>query len=71
VLVRDGFAYVFRLQAGDRVAQTRVAVGQRLGDRIEILGGIDGRTRVVESGAGFLADGDLVRVVEPAAAAPR
>jgi RND family efflux transporter MFP subunit len=73
VLVRDGFAYVFRLEAGDRVAQTKVAVGQRLGDRIEILGGIDARTRVVESGAGFLADGDLVRVVgAPAAAgAPR
>jgi hypothetical protein len=38
-------------------------VGQRLGDQIEIVDGIAVDALVVASGAGFLADGDLVRVV--------
>lgn len=63
VLLREGFAYVFRLDAQDRVAETKVSVGQRMGDRIEIVDGIAESTRVVASGAGFLADGDRVRVV--------
>jgi hypothetical protein len=68
VLLRDGFAYVFRLDDQNTVTQTKVAAGQRMGDQIEIVGGIAADTRVVASGAGFLADGDLVRVV--AAPAP-
>lgn len=63
VLLREGFAYVFRLDAQDRVAETKVSVGQRMGDRIEIVDGIAESTRVVASGVGFLADGDRVRVV--------
>lgn len=64
VLIRDGFSYVFRLDDQDTVAQTKVAVGQRMGDRIEIVSGIAADARVVASGAGFLADGDRVRVVD-------
>lgn len=63
VLLREGFAYVFRLDAQDRVAETKVSAGQRMGDRIEIVDGIAESTRVVASGVGFLADGDRVRVV--------
>lgn len=68
VLLREGFAYVFRLEGKDRaalmkVAQTKVTLGRRLGDRIEITGGLDPTAQVVASGAGFLADGDIVRVV--------
>jgi RND family efflux transporter MFP subunit len=73
VLLRDGFSYVFTLGAADRVTQTKVQVGRRTGDRIEITGGLDAGARVVASGAGFLSDGDTVRVVAaaaPAAAAP-
>jgi HlyD family secretion protein len=76
VLLRDGFSYVFRLDeqgkaAQTRVSQVKVATGQRMGDRIEITSGIAPGIRVVASGAGFLADGDLVRVVNaPAAAMP-
>jgi RND family efflux transporter MFP subunit len=69
VLLREGFAYVFRLDDQDTVAQTKVAVGQRMGDQIEIVGGIAADTRVVASGAGFLADGDRVRVVDAPATA--
>jgi HlyD family secretion protein len=63
VLLRDGFTYVFQLDEQSKVRLTKVSVGQRLGDQIEIVDGIALGTRVVASGAGFLADGDLVRVV--------
>jgi len=67
VLLRDGFSYVFKVGSDNKVVQTKVAVGQRVAERIEILSGLDAAARVVASGAGFLADGDTVRVV---AAAP-
>ena len=73
VLLRDGFSYVFKLGADNKVTQTKVTVGRRLGERIEVTGGLDAAARVVASGAGFLADGDTVRVVDAApvaAAAP-
>jgi HlyD family secretion protein len=64
VLLRDGFAYVFRIGPDNKVAQIKVELGRRVGDRIEVRDGIDATMRVVETGAGFLADGDTVRVVE-------
>lgn len=67
VVLRDGFSYVLRIGADNKVVQTKVGVGRRVGDRIEITGGLDPRARVVAAGGAFLADGDLVRVV---AAAP-
>ena len=72
VLLRDGFSYVYRVGADNRVTQTKVGVGRRQGDRIEITSGIDASARVVASGVGFLADGDTVLVVQapPAGAAP-
>lgn len=69
VLLRDGFAYVFRVGADNRVEQVKVDVGRRLAERVEVKNGIDATTRVVETGAGFLADGDTVRVVERGLAA--
>jgi RND family efflux transporter MFP subunit len=70
VVLRDGFAYVFRLDGeGEqaRVAQAKVVTGRRLGERIEIVSGLDAQARVVATGGGFLADGDPVRVVTAAA----
>ncbi len=64
VLLRDGFSYVFKLGADNKVTQAKVEVGRRVGDRIEITAGLDAGVRVVASGAGFLADGDTVRVVD-------
>ena len=63
VLLRDGFSTVLRVGADSKVSLVKVSVGRRVGDRIEITGGIDASARVVSSGAGFLADGDTVRVV--------
>jgi HlyD family secretion protein len=61
VVVRDGFAFVFRLD-GSRVVQQKVRTGRRVGDRIEILDGVAPDAVLVASGAGFLNDGDIVQV---------
>ncbi len=73
VLLRDGFSYVFQLAPDNKVRQLKVTVGRRLGDRIEVTGGLDPAARVVASGASFLGDGDTVRVVDapPAIAAAK
>jgi len=64
VLLRDGFSYVFKLEGGNKVRQTKVEAGQRQGDRVEIKAGLDAKTPVALSGLGFLADGDTVRVTK-------
>ena len=64
VLLRDGFSYVLRIGPQSKVIETKVTVGRRVGNRIEITGGLDASERVVESGGSFIGDGDLVRVVE-------
>jgi RND family efflux transporter MFP subunit len=73
IVVRDGFAYVFRLDPGkgedSRVSQLKVTTGRRLGERVEVVAGLPADALVVVSGAGFLNDGDLVRnVAAPAGA---
>lgn len=62
VLLREGFSWVFIVGPDNRVRQTKVTTGRRTGDRIEIKTGLPADARVVLSGAGFLADGDLVRI---------
>jgi HlyD family secretion protein len=68
VVLRDGFHWVFVLGAGNKVAQQKVNVGSRFssssGERIEITSGLANGTRVVAQGAGFLADGDTVRIAQ-------
>lgn len=64
VLQRDGFSYVLRVGADSRVSEAKVNVGRRVGERIEITGGLDAAARVVAAGGSFLADGDTVRVVD-------
>lgn len=69
VVLREGYAYVFLLGAGQgaaKVAQAKVTTGRRLGDRVEIVAGLAADARVVASGVGFLADGDTVQVVAAA-----
>lgn len=64
VVLREGFAYVFRRDGAERVAQTKVVLGRRLGERVEIVSGLAPEASVVENGAGFLADGDVVKIVD-------
>ncbi|MEO8058921.1 MAG: efflux RND transporter periplasmic adaptor subunit [Burkholderiales bacterium] len=66
VLLRDGFSYVLRVGPDSKVTLTKVSVGRRVGDRIEITAGLDAAARVVAAGGGFLGDGDTVRVVDAA-----
>jgi RND family efflux transporter MFP subunit len=68
VQLRDGFSFVLRVSPDSKVTQVKVSTGRRVGDRIEITGGLDAGARVVAAGGGFLADGDMVRVVDAAAA---
>jgi len=63
VLLRDGFSYVFRID-GTKVRQTKVQVGRREANRVEVRAGLMAGAAVVESGVGFLADGDTVRVAQ-------
>jgi RND family efflux transporter MFP subunit len=71
VVIRDGFSYVFVLNRDNRVVQTRIQAGRRIGDHIEVLSGLASNAVLAGSGAGFLNDGDLVSVVQaqPAVAA--
>lgn len=62
VVVRDGFAYVFRVGEQQKVAQVKVSTGRRIGERVEITQGLDANATIVASGAGFLNEGDTVRV---------
>ena len=63
LVVRDGFSYVFVVGAEQRVQMRKVQTGRRVADRVEVLSGLDANASVAVRGAGFLNDGDLVRVV--------
>lgn len=63
VVMRDGFNYVYRVSADNHALQTKVRVGRRIGDRVEITDGIQPEASVVAAGGGFLGDGDLLRIV--------
>jgi len=62
LVVRDGFNHVFRLDPDNRVSQIKVQTGRLAGERVEVVSGLTTETRFVVDGAGFLNDGDLVRV---------
>ncbi|ENO89205.1 membrane fusion protein [Thauera linaloolentis 47Lol = DSM 12138] len=64
VVVREAFSYVFSVGGDGRVAQLKVGTGRRAGDRVEIVEGLSEDAQVVVAGAGFLNDGDLVRIAE-------
>ena len=61
VLLRDGFSYVFIIGKDHRVTQQKVTLGRRLNDRVEILD-VAENVKLVATGTGFLADGDLVKI---------
>ena len=74
VAIRDGFSYAYRVEPDGRVSQLKVQTGRLAGDQVEIVSGLTPDARIVATGAGFLNDGDLVRVADaasPQAAASR
>ena len=70
VVIRDGFSHVFRLGSDNRVSQLKVRTGRRSGDQVEVVEGLNPDDQIVVTGAGFLNDGDLVKVVASVQAAP-
>ncbi len=77
VVARDGFNYVFRVtpqadQPGlGRVQQLKIQTGRQSGDRTEVIGGLSADARLVVTGAGFLNDGDVVRINDAPAPSPQ
>jgi len=76
-VARDGFNYVFKVDANNHISQQKVEVGRRIGEQVEINQGLTADTTIAVVGAGFLNDGDTVRVnnalalVKPAQAATK
>ncbi|NCT95852.1 MAG: efflux RND transporter periplasmic adaptor subunit [Comamonadaceae bacterium] len=64
VVVRDGSNYVFAIDAQSRASQLKVRTGRRVGERVEVLEGLQAEASVAVQGAGFLNEGDLVKVVQ-------
>jgi RND family efflux transporter MFP subunit len=65
VTIRDGRSYVLKLMdpsTTPRVSLRPVTVGRRRGHQLEIVKGVGEEDRLVVAGAGFLNEGDLVRV---------
>lgn len=67
VIARDGFTYVFAVGADNKVQQIKVDVGRRVGDQVEVVSGLKADVVIAVTGAGFLNDGDIVRVNNDAA----
>jgi HlyD family secretion protein len=64
LVLRDGFTYAMRVEANNKVSQVKLETGRRVGDAVEIKQGIKQGDKFVSSGAAFLADGDMVKVVD-------
>lgn len=63
VVVRDGTSYLMSVDSSNKVHALKVTTGQRDAEQVEVLGLPAGDVRVVGQGAGFLKDGDTVKVV--------
>jgi multidrug efflux pump subunit AcrA (membrane-fusion protein) len=63
VVTQDGYTYVFVVNEQQLVVRRRVETGAVHDTQIEIVGGVEPGERIVDKGAGFLKDGDRVRVV--------
>jgi RND family efflux transporter MFP subunit len=62
VVSSDGYSYVFVLSENNVVARRRIETGAIHDGSIEVVSGVEGGERIVNKGAGFLKDGDLVSV---------
>jgi HlyD family secretion protein len=62
VVSSDGYSYVFVVKPDNVVERRRIETGAVLGDNIEVVSGLQGSETIVNKGAGFLKDGDLVNV---------
>jgi RND family efflux transporter MFP subunit len=63
IVTQDGYTYVFVVTDKQLAARRRVETGTVRDKQIEIVSGVQPGERIVDKGAGFLKDGDHVRVV--------
>ncbi|MEQ1622379.1 MAG: efflux RND transporter periplasmic adaptor subunit [Methylococcales bacterium] len=66
VVIRDGRSFVVKLKEEKEISAVNlqsVTTGRRQGQDVEILQGLGENEQVVAQGAGFLNDGDLVKVL--------
>ncbi len=70
IVLRDGFQTVFLVDAQNKVHATRIETGNKDGAEVQVLRGLKAGDRVVVEGTGFLADGDVVKVVAASATTP-
>jgi HlyD family secretion protein len=62
VVNADGYSYVFVVNPDNTVTRRRIEAGGVTGESIEVVSGLQAGERIVRKGAGFLKDGDLVKV---------
>jgi multidrug efflux pump subunit AcrA (membrane-fusion protein) len=65
IVIRDGRDYVATVSGGgstSRVQMRAVSVGRRQGSEVEIEQGVTESDQIIAQGAGFLSDGDVVRL---------
>lgn len=62
LVFKDGINYVFTIDQAHKVHRTRVDVGRRRDNRVEISSGLKGDEAIVQSGGAFLSEGALVKV---------
>ena len=67
VVQRDGHPNVFTVDAKGIAHRVRIRTGGIANGQVEVLEGLKAGDAVVEQGAGFLGDGDSVRIVEATA----
>jgi RND family efflux transporter MFP subunit len=67
IFSRDGYSFVYVVGADEIARVTRIETGARQRGLVEVTAGLNAAARVVAAGAGFVKDGELVRVApEPA-----
>ena len=71
VLNRDGQPFVFVLGADSVAKLKRIETGERQRGLVEVTGGLAPGSRVVATGAGFVKDGERVRVAPSSSPAPQ
>lgn len=64
LVLRDGFAYLMQVDEKSRVKQIKVQAGKRVADKVEVVGLENSMNHdFVATGGAFLADGDVVNIV--------
>lgn len=64
IVLRDGRSdvYVLADAGSNKVSRRTVVTGRRVGDRVELLSGLDANAKVVVSGGAFLSEGARVQI---------